>query len=166
MDIGIVPVWPERSGGVRAHSAGILLYRRKPGLELLLVHPGGPYWRTKDVGAWSIPKGIVDPREDPLVAAKREFQEETGWDVNGEPLWLGSFGLPSGKLLSAWAIEGDRDPVSLRSNSFSMAWPPKGGETRSFPEVDRGAWFDPKEARIRITKGQRPVIDALLRILP
>ncbi|HWC64106.1 MAG TPA: NUDIX domain-containing protein [Rhizomicrobium sp.] len=146
-------------------SAGILLFRRKPDLELLLVHPGGPYWRGKDRHAWTIPKGIVGADEDHLTAAKREFQEETGWEISGRPHALGTFKLYSGKLLEAWAVEGDGDPETMKSNSFSMIWPPNGGRLQSFPEIDRGSWFKPEEARIHITKGQLPLVDALLHLL-
>lgn len=145
-------------------SAGILLYRRKSELEVFLVHPGGPYWHKKDLGAWTIPKGVISPNEEPLAAARREFCEETGMTPDGEALALGSFRLYSGKMLEAWAVESDFDPAKLVSNSFSMVWPPpkngKGGGTlQSFPEVDRGEWFAKTEALLRITKGQKPILE-------
>ena len=140
-------------------SAGILLYRRKPALEVLLVHPGGPFWRAKDLAAWSIPKGTIGPNEDPLDAARREFCEETGMTPVGEARPLGTFRLSSSKMLQAWAMEGDFDPATLTSNSFSMVWPPKGGRLQSFPEVDRGQWFARDDALARITKGQRPMLE-------
>ena len=141
-------------------SAGILLYRHKRALEVLLVHPGGPFWAAKDLAAWSIPKGVISPNEDPLAAARREFCEETGMTPEGEAKPLGLFRLSSGKTLHAWAMEGDFDPDRLASNSFSMVWPPKGGTHRSFPEVDRARWFAREDACLRITKGQRPMLEA------
>ena len=143
-------------------SAGILLYRsRGGGTEVLLVHPGGPFWAKKDDGAWSIPKGLYGDGEDPLTAARREFEEETGAHLEGEWLPLGEFRLPSGKRLSAWAAEGDFDPAGLRSNVCEMEWPPRSGQWQAFPEVDRAEWFSPGVARVKITKGQVPVLDAL-----
>ena len=143
-------------------SAGILLYRsRDGGTEVLLVHPGGPFWAKKDDGAWSIPKGLYGDGEDPLMAARREFEEETGARVEGEWLPLGEFRLPSGKRLSVWAAEGDFDPARLKSNVFEMEWPPRSGERQAFPEVDRAEWYSPGTARVKITKGQLPVLDAL-----
>jgi predicted NUDIX family NTP pyrophosphohydrolase len=145
-----------------AVSAGVLLYRRRPaGLEVFLVHPGGPFWARKDEGAWSVPKGLVDPGEEELACALREFREETGFDpghgANGRD--LGSFRQPSGKLVHVWALEGDCDPQALNSNLFEMEWPPKSGRRASFPEVDRGAWFSQAEALRRISKAQAPIID-------
>jgi predicted NUDIX family NTP pyrophosphohydrolase len=140
-------------------SAGILLFRRRERLEVFLVHPGGPYWRGKDQGAWSIPKGVISPNENPLDAARREFMEETGFPVLGQAQSLGEFRLPSGKRLHAWAVEGDCDPVKLKSNPFSMVWPPKGGSLQSFPEVDRGQWLDRDAALKQITKGQMPLLE-------
>jgi predicted NUDIX family NTP pyrophosphohydrolase len=141
-------------------SAGILLYRRRSsGTEVFLVHPGGPYWARKDEGAWSVPKGLVDAGEDELAAARREFAEETGFDAPGAPEHaLGSFRLPSGKRLQVWAVEGDCHPGDLRSNLFNMDWPPGSGRSGSFPEVDRGAWFDRAVALAKIAPGQRPVL--------
>jgi predicted NUDIX family NTP pyrophosphohydrolase len=143
-------------------SAGILLYRRAPsGLEVLLVHPGGPFWARKDAGAWSIPKGEFEPEEDPLDAAKREFAEETGQQIAGSFVALTPIRQPGGKIVHAWASEGDFDPVSLRSNTFTMEWPRGSGRVATFPEVDRTAWFPLDEARRRILKGQLPLLDEL-----
>jgi predicted NUDIX family NTP pyrophosphohydrolase len=140
-------------------SAGILLYRRAgSSCEVLLVHPGGPFWAKKDDGTWSIPKGLIDPGEDPLQAAKREFAEETGFVPEGEYEPLGAFRQPDGKLVHAWAVCGDFDPQQLKSNTFTMEWPPKSGRMREFPEVDRAAWFAPEIALRKITKGQRPLL--------
>jgi len=141
-------------------SAGILLYRRRPrGVEVFLVHPGGPYWARKDDGAWSLPKGLVDPEEDGLGAARREFKEETGFDIDGAFAELGTFKLLGGKRLQVWSQEGDCDPAKLKSNDFEMEWPPKSGRLQSFPEVDRGAWFDHATALVKATKGQKPVLE-------
>jgi predicted NUDIX family NTP pyrophosphohydrolase len=139
-------------------SAGILLFRRRPDLEVLLAHPGGPFWAKKDAGSWSIPKGLADEGEDLLAAAKREFLEETGVTVEGEFLDLGAHKQPGGKTVVAWAHEGDFDPASLASNMFSLEWPPRSGRTAQFPEVDRAAWFSIDEALMKINKGQRPII--------
>ena len=143
-------------------SAGILLFRRAPaGVEVLLVHPGGPFWAKKDVGAWSIPKGLADEGEDLLAAAKREFLEETGMPVEGEFLDLGAHKQPGGKTVVAWACAGDFDPALLTSNSFSLEWPPRSGRTAQFPEVDRAAWFSIDEALEKIHRGQTPILAAL-----
>ena len=146
-------------------SAGILLFRSSHELQILLVHPGGPFWAKKDEGSWSIPKGEYDEAEDALAAAKREPREETGIVVAGEFLELGTFKQPSGKLISAWAIERDFDPVELRSNTCSVEWPPKSGRTVDVPEVDRAAWFSITEAVNKITKGQLPIMQALAKKL-
>lgn len=147
-------------------SAGILLYRRVPGgLEVFLVHPGGPYWAGKDHGAWSIPKGEYAEGEDPLSAARREFHEETGFTVAGDFRPLAPIKQPSGKLISVWAIEGDCDPSVLKSNTFMMDWPPGSGKQGEFPEVDRGAWFSTSEARTRLARGQVPFIDEFCALL-
>ncbi|HSM96969.1 MAG TPA: NUDIX domain-containing protein [Rhizomicrobium sp.] len=147
-------------------SAGILLYRRRNGIgEVFLIHPGGPYWAKKDMNAWSVPKGIVGEGEDPLLAARREFQEETGFEVDGEYLPLGTFRQPSGKQLSVWAIEGDADPARLVSNSFEMVWPPKSGRMQQFPEADRSAWFSRAQAQAKIVKGQRPIVQKLFEAI-
>jgi predicted NUDIX family NTP pyrophosphohydrolase len=145
-------------------SAGILLYRRgDSGLELLLVHPGGPFWKNKDLGAWSIPKGEYSEREDPLAVAKREFEEETGARPSGDCLPLGELVQPGRKVVTAFALEGDFDPSALRSNSFELEWPPKSGRRATFPEVDRAQWFLPAEAREKILKGQSEFITRLLQ---
>ncbi|HYQ96524.1 MAG TPA: NUDIX domain-containing protein [Candidatus Eisenbacteria bacterium] len=148
-------------------SAGILLYRERGGtLEVFLVHPGGPYWAKKDLGAWSIPKGEFGQGEDPLDAAKREFHEETGLRPPAGPFApLGAIGQPSGKVVEAWSARGDCDPSALRSNTFSLEWPPRSGRKQDFPEVDRAAWFDLEEARTRILKGQRGFLTSLERSL-
>ena len=123
-------------------------------LQVFLVHPGGPFWKNKDAGAWSIPKGEYDEGEHRLDAAKREFEEETGIKAQGEFIPLGDAKQPSGKVIHAWAFEGDCSPGELRSNTFSMEWPPRSGQEREFPEVDYGDWFRLNEARTRISKGQ------------
>jgi len=147
-------------------SAGILLYRRRgAGLELLLVHPGGPFWAKKDLGAWSIPKGEYSAGEDAFAVAKREFEEETGAPPQGEFLPLGEIAQAGGKIVTAWALEGDFDPVTLRSNTFELEWPPRSGRVQSFPEVDRAQWFAPGEASAKILKGQSPLIVRLLTAL-
>jgi len=143
-------------------SAGLLLYRRRDsGVEVFLVHPGGPYWARKDEGAWSVPKGLVDAGEEELACARREFREETGFDApgSGREHDLGSFRQPSGKRLRVWAVEGDCNPADLQSNLFEMEWPPKSGRTARFPEVDRGSWFERVPALLKIAQGQRPVLE-------
>jgi len=143
-------------------SAGVVLFRKRPtGLQALLVHPGGPFWKKKDLGAWSIPKGEYTEPEDPLVAAKREFAEETGIQLDGDFLPLGSFKQPSGKMISAWALEGDCSVADIRSNTFTIEWPPKSGRQQEFPEIDRAEWFDLAEAQKRILKGQVAILDRL-----
>ena len=143
-------------------AAGLLLFRRRPGgLEVLLAHPGGPFFVRKDLGAWTIPKGEVDPGEDLLDTARREFHEEIGADPPGDPFPLGQITQKGGKVVHAWALEGDFDPAALRSNVFSMEWPPQSGLMREFPEVDRAEWFDLTEARRRIKDRQGPLLDAL-----
>jgi predicted NUDIX family NTP pyrophosphohydrolase len=136
-------------------SAGLLLFREVADrLEVLLVHPGGPFWARKDQGAWSIPKGEFEEGEEPLSAAKREFEEETGFAPDGAVIPLEPLRQPSGKLIYAWAMQHDLDPARVRSNTFSMEWPPKSGRYQEFPEVDRAAWFSVEEARGKILKGQ------------
>lgn len=143
-------------------SAGILLYRRgSSGLEVFLVHPGGPFWAKKDLGAWSLPKGEIEEGEEPLAAARREFVEETGFAVEGDFRPLRPLKQKSGKTIVAWAVEGDCDPAELRSSMFSMEWPPRSGRRQEFPEADRGAWFPLEEARQRIVAGQAPFLDEL-----
>ena len=146
-------------------SAGILLFRRTPaGVEVMLVHPGGPFWAKKDLGAWSIPKGLADEGEDLLAAAKREFLEETGATVEGAFLDLGAHKQPGGKTIVAFALEGDFDPASLKSNTFALEWPPRSGRIAEFPEVDRAAWHSIDEALDKINKGQRPILVALVAL--
>jgi predicted NUDIX family NTP pyrophosphohydrolase len=142
------------------------MYRRRDSqLQVLLVHPGGPFWRNKDAGAWSIPKGEYDPGDDPLEAARREFEEETGLVAEGEFLPLGQMVQPSRKEVTAWAVEGDCSPSEIRSNTFMLEWPPKSGRQQEFPEVDRADWFTLDEARKRIPKGQVGFIDRLIKLL-
>ena len=143
-------------------SAGILLYRDRSGVrEVFLVHPGGPFWAKKDLGAWSLPKGEFAEGENPLAAARREFEEETGFPIDGDFRPLRPLRQPGGKVVHAWAVEGDCDPAQLRSNVFSIEWPPKSGRMQEFPEADRAAWFTIPEARERILRGQIPFLDEL-----
>ena len=144
-------------------SGGILLYRHAaPGLQVLLAHPGGPYFRDRDEGHWTIPKGEPDPDEPLLEAAVREFAEETGLPLpEGPRLELGSITQKGGKVVHAWAVEGDLDPTAARSNEIDIEWPPRSGRTQAFPEIDRVAWFDPGEARRRIKDAQIALIDRL-----
>lgn len=145
-------------------SAGLLPFREGPsGLEVLLVHPGGPFWAAKDDGAWSIPKGEIADDEDPLAAARREFEEETGFVAGDDMRPLTPIRLPSGKVVHAWAVRGDADPAALESNTFSMEWPPRSGRHQEFPEVDRAAWLSIAEAKRKITKGQLPLLLELER---
>ena len=144
-------------------SAGLLVYRRTGGaLELLLVHPGGPFWARKDDGAWSIPKGEYGEGEDALAVARREFAEEVGAAPEGAILDLGEVVQPGRKVVHAFAVEGDFDVSRLQSNLFEMEWPPRSGRRQSFPEVDRAEWFAPAQARRKIIAGQRPLIERLL----
>jgi predicted NUDIX family NTP pyrophosphohydrolase len=153
-----------RQGSKR--SAGILLFRgRGPALEVLLAHPGGPFWRARDAGVWTIPKGGIDDGEDPLDAARREFNEETGFIATPPFLPLTPLRQRSGKTVLAWAAEGECDPARLTSLHFTMEWPPRSGQMQSFPEIDRAAWFAPDAARARILPGQQPFIDELERLL-
>ncbi|HET9939498.1 MAG TPA: NUDIX domain-containing protein [Candidatus Eisenbacteria bacterium] len=145
-------------------SAGILLFRGSgPELEVLLVHPGGPFWAKKDL--WGIPKGEIHLGEDPLEAARREFEEETGFAVDGQFLPLGEVRQKSGKIVRAWAVRGDLDADAIRSNEFEVEWPPGSGRKRSYPEIDRGAWYGLDEAARRIRPEQRPLLDALVATL-
>ena len=147
-------------------SAGLLLFRRRPeGLEVFLVHPGGPFWAGKDEGAWSIPKGEYESHEDPFETAKREFQEETGSVAVGQFIPLQDRRQPSGKVISAWAFEGDCDAEATTSNTFSIEWPPRSGQIQQFQEADRAAWFTPKVAKEKILKGQRTFIDEIEQLL-
>jgi predicted NUDIX family NTP pyrophosphohydrolase len=144
-------------------SAGIILHRKtstEP--EVLLVHPGGPFWATKDAGAWSIPKGLIEKDETPLAAARREFAEELGLPPpDGEMVLLGEFRLPSRKIVTAFALRGDLDPADMQPGTFTMEWPPKSGKTATFPEADRAAWFTLDAAGEKITRGQLPILAAL-----
>jgi predicted NUDIX family NTP pyrophosphohydrolase len=143
-------------------SAGLLMYRfRNAQLELFLVHPGGPFWRNKDQGAWSIPKGECAQGEDPFEAARREFKEETGYEAAGKFIPLAPLRQPGGKTILAWAFEGDCDPAGIRSNLFTLEWPPRSGRQVMFPEVDRAQWFDVDTARNKLLKGQVGFIDEL-----
>ncbi|HUS23553.1 MAG TPA: NUDIX domain-containing protein [Candidatus Binatia bacterium] len=144
-------------------SAGLLVYRRREGgLEVLLVHPGGPLWARRDEGAWQIPKGEYAEGEDPLAAARREFQEETGTAMTGEFMALAPIRQPGGKRVQAWAVEGDLDAAAIRSNTFTLEWPRGSGQQREFPEVDRAGWFAPAEARRKLLPSQQPLLDELL----
>lgn len=147
-------------------SAGLLLYRfgENGKIEVLLVHPGGPFWAKKDLGAWSIPKGLIAQEEDPLEAARREFGEETGFVASGRFIRLAPVKVHT-KIIEAWAVEGDCDAGSIRSNTFTTEWPPKSGRQQEFPEVDRAAWFGIEEARIKINRGQEPLLEELRRLL-
>jgi predicted NUDIX family NTP pyrophosphohydrolase len=149
---------------VAARSAGILLFRVRPaGPEVLLVHPGGPFWARKDLGAWSIPKGEHDDGEDPMACALREFEEETGTTPPRHALIeLGEIRQRGGKRVTAWAAEGDLDAARVRSNTFTLEWPPRSGRTREFPEVDRAEWFPADEARRRLIPAQAELVDRLL----
>lgn len=143
-------------------SAGILLYRKRAtGPEVLLVHPGGPFWARRDDGAWSIPKGEFDASEAPEAAARREFTEETGIALTKVLTPLPPVAQSRAKSVHAFAAEGDIDPARVRSNRFEMEWPPRSGRTQSFPEVDRAAWFTLADAQVKIVAGQRPLLDAL-----
>jgi predicted NUDIX family NTP pyrophosphohydrolase len=145
-------------------SAGLLLYRKRQGtLEALLVHPGGPFWRNKDAGAWTIPKGEIQPGEEPLTAAQREFEEEIGFKPNGNFIALSSIKQKAGKVVNAWAIEGEWDPNELKSNTFSLEWPPHSGKLQEFPEVDQAAFFDLRQARTKINPAQIPLLEELER---
>jgi predicted NUDIX family NTP pyrophosphohydrolase len=147
-------------------SAGMLLYRIRDGvLEVLLVHPGGPFWAKKDAGAWTIPKGEIDPGEDAQAAARRELAEETGLEVAGELIALAPVRQRSGKVVHAWAAAADCDPAAMRSNTFSMEWPPRSGKQQAFPEIDRAAWFGLDEARVKILPAQVPLLAELERLI-
>jgi predicted NUDIX family NTP pyrophosphohydrolase len=150
-------------------SAGILLYRRRASVvEVLLAHPGGPFFAARDAGHWTIPKGEPDPDEDDLLAvARREFREEVGWDageaIDGHPpIALGTITQQGGKVVHGWAVEGDLDPEDAVSNTFEMEWPPRSGRRETFPEIDRVAWFGPDDARAHLKPTQIPFVDRLL----
>lgn len=145
-------------------SAGLLIHRHIAGVfEFLLVHPGGPFWARKDEGAWSIPKGLIGNGEDELEAAKREAEEELGVAIEGDFRPLGSYKQPGGKIVIAWSVEADIDADAVRSNMFTMEWPPKSGRLKEFPEVDRAGWFSLPEAGVKILKGQRAMLDDFLQ---
>ncbi len=143
-------------------SAGLLMFRLRNGqTEFLLVHPGGPFWKNKDVGAWTIPKGEIEPGEDPLVTARREFQEELGFEAQGNFMEMPTVKQKSGKLVRVWAFEGDCDPGACKSNTFSAEWPPRSGRTQEFPEIDRAAFFRLPEAREKINPAQAPLLEVV-----
>lgn len=147
-------------------SAGILLYRRSgDAVEVFLVHHGGPYWAHKDARAWTIPKGEFVAPEDPLAAAKREFKEETGFTIDGAFTVLKPVKQPGGKIVHAWAIEGDCDAAGICSNTYRVEWPPRSGRWQSYPEVDRAAWFTLDEAKEKINKGQHLLLEELRALL-
>ena len=147
-------------------SAGLLLYRRGArGLEVLLVHPGGPFWRAKDLGAWSLAKGEIDPGEEPAACALREFEEETGTRLEGEPAPLGEVRQAGGKTVIGFALEGDLDADAIRSITFELEWPPRSGRRQAYPEVDRAAWFALDEARERLNEAQAAFLDRLAALL-
>jgi predicted NUDIX family NTP pyrophosphohydrolase len=151
---------------VSLQSAGILLFRfESRELEVMLVHPGGPLWANRDEGAWSIPKGLIDENETALDAAKREFKEETGFEVEGEFIKLGQLKQSSKKTVHAWAVEKDIDETQIVSNTFELEWPKDSGNMNEYPEIDRGAWFGLAQARIKILKGQARFIDRLVERL-
>ncbi len=148
------------------NSAGVLLYRLvQDSIEVLLVHPGGPFWTKRDAGAWSIPKGEFSGEEDPLAAAKRELLEEIGMELAGELIELTPVKQKGGKTVYAWALRGDIDPATIRSNTFEIEWPPGSGRKQQFPEIDRGQWFGIEAARRKINPAQIALIDELLRKL-
>lgn len=143
-------------------SAGIALFRRTgSSIEIFLIHPGGPFWKNKDLGAWQFPKGEYQDGEEPLAAARREFHEETGYDVDGDFIDLGSVRQKAGKVVRLWAVQGDCDAKAIRSNTFSVEWPPKSGRMQEFPEVDRAGWFSPDDARRKLLAAQVPFVDRL-----
>lgn len=152
-----------------SHSAGILIFRRTgESVEVLLVHPGGPFWAKRDLGAWSIPKGEYVEGEDPRSCALRELEEELGCLPSLESdglIDLDEVRQKSGKIVRAWGAEGDFDPVTLRSNTFTMEWPPRSGREQEFPEVDRAEWFEPKEAKRRINQAQAAFVDRLCEVV-
>ena len=150
----------------RLQSAGVVLFRRRQDrVEVLLVHPGGPFWTRKDAGAWSIPKGEFDADEAPAAAARREFREETGVALTAELIALTPVAQSRGKTVHAFAAEADLDPALVASNTFTLEWPPRSGRMQTFPEIDRAAWFALDEARTKIVAGQRPILDDLARLV-
>ncbi len=157
---------PGYTGFMPKVSAGLMMYRVRGGyVEVMLVHPGGPFWMKKDVGAWSLPKGEIAPGEDALQTARREFEEETGVHPQGEFLALGDIVQKGGKIVQAWAFEGDCDPASLKSNTFMMEWPPRSGKKQEFPEIDRAEFFTLAEAKNKINPAQLPLINVLEQVV-
>jgi predicted NUDIX family NTP pyrophosphohydrolase len=151
---------------VQKKSAGILVYRlQKKTAEFFLVHPGGPFWKNKDAGAWSIPKGEFTDEEDALLAAQREFKEETGQTIDGDFIPLTPVKQKSGKTIHAWAVEADIDPATIKSNPFEIEWPPRSGKKQEFPEVDRAEWFIAETAKEKINTSQAALIDELINLL-
>jgi predicted NUDIX family NTP pyrophosphohydrolase len=149
-----------------AQSAGLLVYRRREEeIEVFLVHPGGPFWKNKDAGAWSIPKGEFAERENRLAAAKREFREETGMTIEGEFVPLGSVKQRGGKIVYAWAVCGDFDAAQIKSNTFSLEWPPRSGRFVDFPEIDRGAWFSMSDAKEKIKAAQIDFLEQAAKLV-
>lgn len=149
-----------------ARSAGLLLYRRQGDtVEVFLAHPGGPFWKNRDLGVWTIPKGLVEPGEEPLAAACREFAEETGIEPTGPFLPLGSVKQKGGKTVEAWAFAGDADPDAICCNTFRMEWPPRSGKFIEIPEIDRCGWFDPQTAKSKLNPAQAEFVDRLLETL-
>ena len=147
-------------------SAGLLMFRRRGGgLEVFLVHPGGPFWAKKDQGAWSVPKGEYEPGEDPIVAARREFAEETGIVPEGEYVALTPLRQSGGKIVHAFAVQGDCDPQAIRSNTFVMEWPPRSGRQQEFPEIDRAGWFPLEQAKQKLLAAQVVLVEELARLL-
>lgn len=165
-DEGEIVTWWMEALTMAKMSAGMLPFREAGGrLEVFLVHPGGPFWAKKDEGAWSIAKGELEEGEDPLLAAKREFEEETGYSAGGEAIALEPLRQAGGKMVYAWAVRGDFDPAGVKSNNFSMEWPPKSGKYREFPEIDRAEWFEIETARKKILQGQAGFLDQLVKKL-
>ncbi len=147
-------------------SAGIMLFRFKSGLlQVLLAHPGGPFWHNKDKGAWSIPKGLIEENENPIAGAKREFKEETGYEVDGQFIYLGQLKQKSGKIICIWALEKDLDETKIVSNKFTLEWPRRSGVLRDYPEIDKVSWFNIGEAMEKIQEGQLDFINRLIMAL-
>jgi predicted NUDIX family NTP pyrophosphohydrolase len=156
----------QQESAAMTRSAGILVYDPgEPGLRVLLAHPGGPFWRNKDLGAWMIPKGEIGPQEEPLAAAVREFTEETGVTLSSAFIPLGELKQKGGKQVIAFACRATLDPEMFRSNSFELEWPPRSGRLQTFPEIDRAAWFDMPTAQTKILPSQRPFLDRLTEVL-
>jgi predicted NUDIX family NTP pyrophosphohydrolase len=151
---------------MRKSSAGVMLYRFRDGeIEVLLAHPGGPLWKNRDLGAWTIPKGVIEAGDEPLPTALRELEEETGLKPIGEPVSLGVVVQLGGKRVYGFALNQDFDPATLTSNTFKLEWPPRSGRLQDFPEIDRAEWFDPETAKVKIIEAQRQFVDRLLELL-